>query len=92
MSMNLVAYDGKKKLDLLQTPTQITYTIMGSNVELRRSKATEALDRYCQWVKHSLNSIWHSEEEYQNQRELVNNHLKEIEPHLKSRKLVIMVL
>ena len=53
--MNLHAQYGKEKIDLWQTPTQITYTLIGTDkhCEFHGAQARDILKRYCMWVKYS---------------------------------------
>lgn len=54
MSMNLHARTKKETIDLWQTPTQISYTILPRSIEeATGKKAQEALERYLEWVRYS---------------------------------------
>jgi len=55
MSANLHARTKKEVIELWQTPTQISYTILPSSIEeVTGKKAQEALERYLEWVSYGL--------------------------------------
>lgn len=97
MSMNLHAQYGKEKIDLWQTPTQITYTLIGTDkhCEFHGAQARDILKRYCMWVKYSANGVWASGEDANWAREVADMHLKEIFPYVRTsniRKLQVFAM
>ena len=93
MSMNLHARTKKEVIDLWQTPTQISYTILPSSIEeATGKKAQEALERYLEWVGYS----WTGELFYHEDKKIL---MKEIEDHIqyvsrfmKNRTLTVWVM
>ena len=78
MSMNLNARNKKGKIELWQTPTQISYTILPSG-NASGGEALAALERYKMWVKHSIRGVYDSEEELKYKRETIKAHLSYLE-------------
>lgn len=94
MSMNLNARVDGVVLQLWQTPTQISYTIMGLEglSKLNGKKAVEALKRYCLWVKYSINGSYSSVEEIKRVGNSIKEHLDYIDSHLCKKKVEVWVM
>lgn len=94
MSMNLNARVNGVPLDLWQTPTQISYTIMGLDglSKLNGKKAVEALKRYCMWVKYSINGSYPSVEEIKRKEAIIKEHLNYIDSHLCTKNIEVWVM
>lgn len=93
MSMNLNAATKKCVIRLWQTPTQISYTILPeTSGEVKGAKASEALLRYMEWVRHSTNGQWNSIEELQDAKQRVKEHLEYIRPFLDDKTLHVWVM
>ena len=61
MSKNLNVSLNGFQLDLWETPTRVSYTILPAG-EAKGKLAKEALIRYREWVKYSIDGQWESEE------------------------------
>lgn len=93
MSMNLNATTKNGAIDLWQTPTQISYTILpeGSG-EVKGAKAKDALIRYMEWVKYSTNGAWNSVEELQDAKQRVDEHLEYVKGFINDKTLCVWVM
>ena len=78
MSMNLNAVCSEGTIDLWQTSTQISYTILPEG-EANGVKAEEALQRYKAWVRYSLKGVYHSKEDLEFDKERIDRHLQYID-------------
>ena len=88
MSMNLhVSFDGHP-FSLWQTPTFITNMCLYSDDEIqwevKGKPAIRAINMYIEWVKHQLNGVWDSTEDYEEQKEFVNDHIKSLQDNIKN--------
>ena len=93
MSMNLNAATKNTKIDLWQTPTQISYTILPpSYTEVKGVKAKEALERYIQWVQYSTNGTWESLDALEDAKEEVRHHIAYVGQYLEDKSLRVWVL
>ena len=93
MSMNLNAATRNGAIDLWQTPTQISFTILPSTVGwVEGTKASEALLRYMEWVKYSTNGAWDSSEELQDAKRRVNEHLEYVRGFVNDKTLRVWVM
>lgn len=93
MSMNLNVSLNGRKIELWQTPTQISYTILPAG-EAKGKLAKEALIRYREWVKYSTNGQWESEEALKEASYWRDLHLSEIDGILSEdcRKLELWIM
>lgn len=93
MSMNLNACTKKLKLNLWQTPTSVSYTILppSTGCDVKGKKAQLALESYCEWVKGHLNGCWNDQEAYKQMKERVEQHLIHISPHMKDPSLQVWI-
>lgn len=87
MSMNLHC----NRMELRQTPTQITFMCMVQRNgrvpdKVTGAKAKQALRVYSQWVRFSINGAWKEIDEYLEAKDRVDKELKEINKVIKSRK------
>ena len=90
MSMNLNACCKEGTIELWQTPTQISYTILPSG-SVKGKKAVEALERYKAWVRYSINGVYSSQEAVDYAKDNIDRHLKYIESFdLKGLELWVM--
>jgi hypothetical protein len=90
--MNLTAKNKDGYIELWQTPTQISYTILPESIAVAKNKkAIEAIERYSAWVEYSTNGAWDSTEELEEQREIVEEHLEYIKNEMKKPKLEVWV-
>lgn len=94
MSMNLNAKVDGVRLNLWQTPTRISYTIIGDDREvyLKGKEAQKALKRYYQWVKYSTNGSSGSIEELNEAIERVQQYLEYLLPYLSGKKIEVWVM
>ena len=94
--MNLNAISKSGKIELWQTPSQISYTICvdenGVAGELTGKNAKRALQAYCQWIRYSTNGGWNSVEELEDARALVKEHLEYVESFLESKGLKVWIM
>jgi hypothetical protein len=90
MSMNLNAtLKNGKSLELRQTPTQISYTILPEEYQIvTGKKAVEAMKRYISWVKYSTNGTWTNTEELKQAELRVKEHIRYINENLDNIKEV----
>ena|ERR1017187_10425465 len=94
MSMNLHCESDKIKVELTQTPTQITNMCVVQPdgtllVELTGKKAKHALRIYIEWVAGSLNGLYQTEkeiDEYNERSFSLNKHIHEINKVINSKK------
>jgi hypothetical protein len=93
MSTNLHARTKKEVIDLWQTPTQISYTILPSSIEeATGKKAQEALERYLEWVHyHWTGELLCYEDEKILMKE-VEEHTKYVNQFMKNRTLTVWVM
>ena len=92
--MNLNARNKNGRLDLWQTPTHISYTILPSHISsVKGKKAKEALKRYREYVKHYVSSIspW-TPEELNRQEEVIKRHLEYIDSQIDILGLEVWVM
>lgn len=83
--MNLnIRVDGNF-INIWQTPTQISYTILPDGYA-KGVKAKEAIIRYCKWVEGSTNGKWSSREELREHVEMCKEHLATMQSLLESGK------
>jgi hypothetical protein len=73
MSMNLHC----KEVELWQTPTYIT-NMCFYQFDRSRDGWRNILYRYLEWVKHFSDGVWESEEEYNDMRERIKDHIIEL--------------
>ena len=93
MSMNLCAAVDSEKIQLWQTSTQISYTILPSHYGMvTGKKAQRALERYIEWVRHSVNGRYNSIEEVNERRDQVKEHIAYVESFLKYKALRVWVM
>jgi len=93
MSMNLNASTKSGAINLWQTPTQISYTILPSAIgEVKGVKAREAIVRYMEWVKYSTNGAWESVEELQDAKQRVSEHLEYVRGFINDKTLRVWVM
>lgn len=93
MSMNLKARTKTGVINLWQTPTQISYTILPATVgEVKGEKAKDALIRYMEWVKYSTNGAWNSVEELQDAKQRVEEHLEYVRAFINDKTLRVWVM
>ncbi|GIU69177.1 MAG: hypothetical protein KatS3mg002_0413 [Candidatus Woesearchaeota archaeon] len=90
MSMNLYC----NKLNLVQTPTKITYLIMTFDdgkiyFKVRGQKAKGALERYCRWLETLVPEEIADNDlvRYEKMKVLVDIRIKEVEKLLKTENL-----
>lgn len=93
MSMNLHARTRKEVIDLWQTPTQISYTILPSSIEeATGKKAQEALERYLEWVGYSwMGQFLSYEDKYLFMQE-IKDHIQYVSRFMKNRTLTVWVM
>ena len=89
--MNLNCRLGGERIDLRQTPTQISYMCVvqpNGDVpgEVTGVKAKHALQIYCKWVEGSLNGSWNSAEDLEHARMCAADEIERIQKVIKSRK------
>lgn len=93
MSMNLNARTKSGTIHLWQTPTQISYTILPETAgEVKGKKASEALVRYLEWVKYSINGVYGSVEELQDAKQRVKEHLEYVRGFVNDKTLRVWVM
>jgi hypothetical protein len=93
MSMNLNATTKNGVINLWQTPTQITYTILPASIgEVKGKKATDALMRYMEWVKYSTDGVWNNVEELQDAKQRVDEHLEYVRKFINDKSLRVWVM
>lgn len=95
MSMNLHLRINGEKIDLRQTPSQITFMCVAQPdgtllYELTGKKARHAMRIYMQWVKHSTNGVWKSHEDLEAAHEAVKTHLEYLEELLNNAKKIMV--
>jgi len=79
MSMNLYAEDKKgKKVELWQTPTWITYLCFNTHDNKQR-EWKDTLFIYTEWVKSHLQGVWDSNEEYEDMKREIDDHIHELQ-------------
>lgn len=80
MSMNLTLHDGEDgpNIELWQTPTWITWMCLSYNPETKEPDGGHegVRRRYNEWVRSLLNGVWKDTEEFEYERERVEEHLK----------------
>lgn len=92
MSMNLHARTKKEVINLWQTPTQISYTILPSSIEeATGKKAQEALERYLEWVGYSYTGQFLSHEDKKILMQEVKEHIQYVNRFMKNRTLTVWV-
>jgi len=92
MSMNLTAKNKDGYINLWQTPTQISYTILPPTITVAKNKkAVEAIERYCSWVRYSSNGAWSSQKDYEEHCDIIKEHLKYIKKEMTKSKLEVSV-
>lgn len=83
MSMNLNCKGLKNEaIELWQTPTTISNICYSNNDGGWKG----VLYRYKEWVKGHLNGSWKSEEDLENMRASVSEHLKDLDAAVKKNK------
>lgn len=94
MSMNLYARTKNETINLWQTPTQISYTILprSCSQEVKGVKAKEAITCYLEWVHFSTNDMWTSREALKEAEENVKKHTRYIEQYLNDKTLTVGVM
>ena len=93
MSMNLHARTKKEVIDLWQTPTQISYTILPSSIEeATGKKAQEALERYLEWVGYSWHEYRLSYEDKKILMQEIRDHVQYVSQFMKNRTLTVWVM
>ena len=94
MSMNLHARTKKETIDLWQTPTQISYTILPSSIEeATGKKAQEALERYLEWVIYSMHGrLRLSCYEPDMTLDEIKRHVQYVSRFMKNRTLTVWVM
>jgi len=100
MSMNLHCDVGGLKIDLIQTPTYVTYMCMVQSDgkisgQVTGKEAKRALYIYLEWVKFGISYQWPSKngDERQLNKELVDGEILKINKILKSKgKLEVYLL
>lgn len=93
MSMNLNARCSSGNINLWQTPTQISYTILPRKYsEVKGVKAREALERYIEWIEYSTSGALYSLEELENAKEIVKQHIEYVSSFLEDKKLCVWVM
>jgi len=93
MSMNLHARTKKEVIELWQTPTQISYTILPRSIEeATGKKAQEALERYLEWVGYSWMGQFLSYEDKKILMQEVKDHIKYVSRFMKNRTLTVWVM
>lgn len=91
--MNLHARTKKEVIDLWQTPTQVSYTILPSSIEeATGKKAQEALERYLEWVGYSWMGQFLSYEDKKNSMQEVKDHIQYVSRFMKNRTLTVWVM
>ena len=97
MSMNLYCNIDDKQVDLVQTPTHITYMCLtesdGIHYQVTGKKAVRALRCYLEWNTGRLNGIWNSNIEYINMKgsvEAQNNYILDLINNGKKFKVYIV--
>ena len=93
MSMNLKARTKSGPIELWQTDTQISYTILPRSFgEVKGAKAREALERYMEWVELSINGAWESIEQADRHRQEVRIHLGYVRTFSNDKTLCVYVM
>lgn len=93
MSMNLSARNKNGEVQLWQTPSQISYTILPSKYgKVRGRKAREALERYLEWVEHSTDGSWTNQDDYNDHKGIIQYHTKYVKDAMKVRGLTVCVM
>lgn len=93
MSINLHARTKKEVIDLWQTPTQISYTILPSSIEeATGKKAQEALERYLEWVYYSWTGKLLSYEDQKILIQEVEDHIYYVNQFMKNKTLTVWVM
>ena len=94
MSMNLKASTKDGTIMLWQTSTQISYTILPPAIanEVKGKKARNALLRYIEYVKHSINGEWETIEQLEDAKRNVNDHVAYIAQFLDCKTLRVWVM
>ena len=93
MSANLHARTKKEVIDLWQTPTQISYTILPSSIEeATGKKAQEALERYLEWVGYSWHGQFLSHKDKKNTMKEIEEHIHYVNKFMKNRTLTVWVM
>lgn len=87
MSMNIYFKSNVGNLDVVQTPTQITYMLL-TNIDGNISKkigndALYCLYQYKTYVKESINGVYSNEDDYNNQKDQINYNLSKIDNFIK---------
>ena len=82
MSMNLHCKIDDEQIDLVQTPTHITYMCLtesaGRRCYLTGKRAIRALRCYLEWNRGRLDGIWNSDIEHINMKDIVEEHINYI--------------
>lgn len=97
MSMNLqatvISGHTTAHIELWQTPTQISYTILPKAIkEVTGKKAKEALERYIEWVNYSATGIYTDPEELAYNLQEINKHIRYITNFLHNPTLRLWVM
>lgn len=89
MSMNLNASTKHGKINLWQTPTSGSYTILppSTGCDVKGKRAKLALEAYIEWVKGGLNGVWTDNAAYENKRVSVEEHLTCVRRYLDDKTL-----
>jgi hypothetical protein len=92
MSMNLcVEFDGRQ-FELRQTPTSVTRMCLvdaeGCCSTRTGNKAKRAIQIYKQWLLGTLNGVWFTQEELDDARNSVNDHLNELLTDMARAKII----
>lgn len=93
MSMNLNASTKDGVIELWQTPTQISYVILppALGLEVTGKAAREALIRYAEWVKYSVNGMYPSAEAATQARIFADEHARHVLQFVGRRSLRVWV-
>jgi hypothetical protein len=84
--MNLCCFEGKKEIDLWQTPTHITYMCLSINPSGKYDGGEEGVRRrYLIWVEAQANGAWKDPEDLAYMEECIREHTKKIRSLKKPR-------
>lgn len=104
MSMNFNIYKGRvtkhsngDHFNCWQTPTSITEMIMASwdgtvVWELTGKKALHSIEIYKLWIKGKASGVYESNEQLEERRKEIENHLKELDAFLGDKKNIRTVM
>ena len=82
MSMNLTLHDGEDgpEFNLWQTPSWITWVCLSYNPETQEPDGghESVRRRYESWVRSHLDGVWTNTEDFEYEKERIENHLKKV--------------